>query len=406
MRLTVLYGSVFFLAGGLIVVAMYVLVTVALQNQPAIEVRPFNEGPVSRPLPETMVPGPAERAAREASPAHPSDTLIQRSIQSADDTRRSATLKGLLHQSLIALGLIGVAAIAIGHQLAGRALRPLTEITETARRVAGRNLHERIGLTGPADEIKDLADTFDQMLERLDASFAGQRDFVANASHELRTPLTIERTLVEVALADPDSSADARRLGESLLAVNTRSERLIDALLTLARSEQKLVRRVPINLAEIVESARKDVAGEGQGIRFEIDISVPHVNVEGDPDLVGQAVLNLMQNAVRYNVPGGVVTVTVHSDVDSVRLDMSNTGPPITLDQARRMFEPFVRLDSSRTGQNHGLGLSIVRSVAISHGGTVVAVPRTGGGITVSLVLPKTPTVSGDTGTRPQCGPA
>jgi signal transduction histidine kinase len=264
--------------------------------------------------------------------------------------------------------------------MAERALRPVGRITETARRVAGGNLHERIALSGPRDEIKELADTFDAMLERLDQAFDGQRRFAANASHELRTPLTINRTLIEVALGRPNPPPEVVQLGETLLAVNARHERLIDGLLTLVASDQPLTVHDRVDLAEV---ARHVVAGR------DVVADLRSAAVLGDPVLLERVVQNLVDNAVAYNVPDGKVWVSTAQTGDGARLVVENTGPVIPGYEIPGLFEPFRRL-RSRTGsaRGTGLGLSIVRSVAVAHGGAADAEPRDGGGLRVTVILP------------------
>jgi signal transduction histidine kinase len=267
---------------------------------------------------------------------------------------------------------------------AGRTLRPLAEITATARRVADRNLHERIGLTGPRDELKRLADTFDDMLARLDAAFAAQRRFAANASHELKTPLAINRTLIEVALSHPDPSPDVRRLGETLLVVNARHERLIDGLLLLARGDLTPADAVPVDLAEVTAHVA--------ALHGVTDVTVRPVPVSGDPVLLERMVQNLVENAVAYNRPGGTVTVTCADG----SLTVSNTGPEIAPFEVERLFEPFQRLtDRVGSARGTGLGLSIVRAIARAHGLTAAATPNPGGGLTVTVSSSEPPRRSG-----------
>jgi signal transduction histidine kinase len=300
-------------------------------------------------------------------------------------------MRSILVASLISIGILGVAAAGSGWLLAGRALRPLRDITATARRVADRNLHERIALRGPHDEIKDLADTFDAMLERLDHAFDSQRRFVANASHELRTPLTINRTLIEVALDDPQADQAMRQLGTHLLAVNQRHERLIDGLLTLASSEEQLGTREPTDLAPIagrvVTESQAIARAEGVWIRT----TLAPAPVAGDPVLLERLAHNLVDNAVRYNVPThGWVDITTGVDGTTVQLAVENPGPHIHADELPGLFEPFRRLGATTDGDNDGagLGLSIVRSVARAHGGEVLATARPDGGLAVRVRIP------------------
>ncbi len=275
----------------------------------------------------------------------------------------------------------------LGWLLAGRTLRPLTQITATARRVADRNLHERIGLSGPRDELRELADTFDDMLARLDAAFDGQRRFVANASHELRTPLAVNRTVLEVAMARPGAPTELVRLGETLLEVNARHERLIDGLLLLARSEQAVSDPVPVDLADVAARVHEQFAGEARGLTFER--SGTPAPTTGDPVLLERLAQNLVENAIRHNVAAGRVTVTTGSEAGRALLTVTNTGPVVPAYEVAGLFEPFRRLtDRVGSARGTGLGLSIVRSVARAHGGDVAAHPNPGGGLVVEVSLP------------------
>jgi signal transduction histidine kinase len=298
---------------------------------------------------------------------------------------RDQTLGSLVRRGTLALGGVAVAGVWLGWLAAGRTLRPLKQITGTARRVADRSLHERIALGGPRDELRELADTFDDMLERLDRSFDGQRRFVANASHELRTPLAINRTLLEVAMGQPDAPPQLRQLGTTLLEVNARHERLIDGLLTMARSEQAVVDPVPVDLADVAGNVLDQTRAPGVEMRHEL-LPAP---TSGDPVLLERLTQNLVDNAVRYNATGGWVQVTCTHEGASTRLSVTNTGPVVRAYEVPGLFEPFRRL-SDRVGsaRGTGLGLSIVRSVARAHGGEVQATPRDGGGLVVQVTLP------------------
>jgi len=278
--------------------------------------------------------------------------------------------------------------LVAGWFVAGRALRPIHEITATARRVADRTLHERIALPGPRGEFRELADTFDEMLSRLDAAFDGQRQFVGNASHELKTPLAINRTLLEVALNRPDTPPQLRQLGETLLEVNARHETLVDGLLTLARSERAVTDPVPVDLAEVTRSVIGLTRHESERLGVTVTAVVAPAWVAGDPLLLERLVQNLVQNAIRYNDPGGWVEVRAE-DGPRVRLAVTNTGPEVSPGMVPSLFEPFQRA-ANRVGsaRGTGLGLSIVRSVARAHGGWVGATPRPGGGMVVEVSLP------------------
>jgi signal transduction histidine kinase len=289
-------------------------------------------------------------------------------------------------------------AAGLGWLLAGRALQPLQHITATARRVADRSLHERIGLDGPDDEIKELADTFDGMLERLDRAFEGQQRFVANASHELRTPLTINRTLIEVALARPDADEALHQLGSTLLAVNERHERLIDGLLTLASSEQRVTDATGVDLADVARHVVAESAAAAHKVGVELRADLKPAPIAGDPVLLERLVQNLIDNATRYNLTaGGWVMVRTSVVDDHARLSVENTGAVVPPYAVPSLFEPFRRQPTTERlaapadgslGRGAGLGLSIVRSVARAHGGEAHAAARSDGGLIVEVDLP------------------
>ncbi|GAB2934674.1 sensor histidine kinase [Nonomuraea fastidiosa] len=310
-----------------------------------------------------------------------------------------AAVTSLIVQGALALLLVGGLAVGLGWVVAGRVLAPLNLVTETARRIAAapmaeRGLSERIALRGPDDEVKDLADTFDTMVERLDRSFDGQRRFVANASHELRTPLTLNRALVELAMHRRTASPDVKELGESLLEINARHERLISGLLLLARSEQELADRAPVDLADVVTHVIEQSAGAAESAGVTLKEVTGPAPTTGDALLLERLVHNLVENGVRYNVTDGTGWVRVESRTaseETVEVEVSNTGPNVPPYDVPLLFKPFHRIGDERavTGTSAGLGLSIVRSVAVAHGGDVRARPREGGGLVVIVSLPR-----------------
>ena len=315
MRLTLLYAAAFFLAGAALVALMYIFLGQALERQLTARVG------ITQHLAES---NPTEPTSQQR--AHE----LQQELRAQFERDRDDTLNAMLIASLVALGVVGVLAGGFGWLLAGRALQPLQQITATARRVADRSLHERIALGGPQDEIKDLADTFDAMLERLDCSFDSQRRFVANASHELRTPVTINRSLIEVALDDPGANESVRQLGAILLAVNRRHERLIDGLLTLANSEQGITDSIPVDLADIARhiTTESRVAARSAGI--DIRTHLQSAPVTGDPVLLERLTQNLIDNAIRYNLPEhGEITLITGTVNEHAHLTIENTGPPV-----------------------------------------------------------------------------
>ncbi|MEO3747158.1 HAMP domain-containing sensor histidine kinase [Plantactinospora sp. B5E13] len=378
-RLTLVYGGLFLLAGIVLLGVTYVLVG---QQMPS---------PVGVKLADVKQLAPGVDPGKLLSP----DNIDQLRIyaRQLQDEARANALESLLTQGGIALAVVSTIAVGFGWLIAGRALQPLHQITGTARRiagagVAGHGLHERIALRGPHDEVKELADTFDLMVERLDRSFDGQRRFVANASHELRTPLALNRSLLELAVTRPDAPAELRQLGETLLAVNERHERLIDGLLTLADSEQRVVDRTPVDLAEVV-TYLADQASATTDIPVHLR-STP-APTTGDPVLLERLTQNLLENAVRHNVPtDGWVWVSTDTVDGWARLIVANTGPVVPGYEIETIFQPFRRLRQERVdgGRGFGLGLSIVRAVAGAHGGTVHAEPRDGGGLVVTVTLP------------------
>jgi signal transduction histidine kinase len=278
-----------------------------------------------------------------------------------------------------------IIAVALGYLVAGRALAPLRRVTGLARLVTQERLDERIAMAGPRDELRELADTLDGMLDRLGAAFDGQRRFVANASHELRTPLTIIRAEVEVALADPDATAaDLRRMGEVVLEAADRTQALLDSLMVLARSQQAVPRREPVDLAAAARTAAALCETEAAFSHVDVRLDLEPAPVEGDPPLVERLVANLVENAVRHNERGGTVRVTTRPGL--VRVE--NTGPAIAEEDVRRLAEPFERLGRDSDGPGAGLGLSIVRAVADAHNADLSLHPRTAGGLDAEVTFP------------------
>ena len=400
-RLTILYGGLFFLAGAILLTVMYLLVKQNLDSRLAQKVQ------IAVGTKSGVVTKSGVIASEKASSPQPMVQLpngrtvtVAEAPQAIIDEQadiRNQTLELLLVQGGIALLGVGAVAAGFGWLMAERALRPVHEITATARRVASagsaqRGLHERIALTGPHDEIKELADTFDDMLERLDRSFDGQHRFVANASHELRTPLAVNRALAEVALTRPGASPDVRQLAESLLSVNARNEQLIDGLLTLAMSENEVADRRPVDLREV---ARHVLGGtDRQGI--ELVPAGPAAGylesapVLGDPVLLERLTQKLVDNAIRHNHSDGWMSVTTGVERGQAVLRVCNTGTPVAPYELETVFEPFRRLghERVRSEKGLGLGLSIVRAVARAHGGEASAAPGPDGGLSVTVRLP------------------
>ncbi|MFF5253141.1 sensor histidine kinase [Streptomyces leeuwenhoekii] len=376
-RLTLLYGGMFLIAGILLLSIIYLLAANALN--------------VGSDLPFQIVSGQVSSdICHLRSDRLPADEL-NRSLNDCVNEQRQHALDSLLSRSLLALLGLAVIAFAFGYAMAGRVLSPLGRITRTARAVAGSDLSRRIELDGPDDELKELADTFDDMLERLQRAFTAQQRFVGNASHELRTPLAINRTLLEVHLSDPNAPVELQQLGKTLLATNERSEQLVEGLLLLARSDNQIIERKPVDVAEVATQAIDQVHAEAEAKGVRIRGERKPAVVQGNGVLLERIALNLVQNAVRYNVAeNGWVEVTTDVQHGQAILVVSNTGPVVPAYEIDNIFEPFRRLRTERTGSDKGvgLGLSIVRSVARAHGGHISAQPREGGGLVMRVSLP------------------
>ncbi|WP_283139350.1 sensor histidine kinase [Rhizohabitans arisaemae] len=274
----------------------------------------------------------------------------------------------------VTVGILALVSLVVGWLVAGRILRPIHRITATAQRLSLSTLHERIALAGPRDELKELADTFDAMLDRLERSVEGQRRFIANASHELRTPLAVQRAAIEIGLPE-----DVGEIRDTLLLHNHRAESLIGALLVLAQAEHGLDSRSPVALDQVVRLVLAERGSDGVTVTGRAE---PFV-VDGDPVLLNRLVTNLVDNAVRYNHPGGTVEVALSHGVLMVR----NTGPHVPQERFGELFQPFRRLQTTR-GQGAGLGLSIVASIAKAHGADVRASPNPGGGLELVVIFP------------------
>lgn len=305
--------------------------------------------------------------------------------------QQSADMAGLLAVSWLALAVSAVASAFLGWFAAGRVLRPLRQMTAAAQAISAGNLHQRLAVRGPDDEFKQLGDTIDDLLARLEAAFAAQRRFVANAAHELRTPLTLERTLLQVALADPEAStARLRAACEELLVSGRNQERLLEALLTLATSERGLQHRDALDLARLVEDAAEGTRTEVERRRLDLTLMLAPAPVRGDRALIERLIANLLDNAVDHNHEQGWVRVMTGADSERAVLRVANSGPAISSDEVGRLFEPFQRGGSERTVANghSGLGLSIARAIVAAHDGEIEAEPELGGGLVVTVSLP------------------
>jgi signal transduction histidine kinase len=408
-----IYSGLFMIAGVLLLGVTYALFSQQLFTGKVIVRGTY----LDRPSTATVSPGPTlAPGATQAGPGagDPTKNLwvlnadgdaltgpeAEQTMQKQQQQVRDAATQALLVQGSIALVLVGSLAAGFGYLVAGRVLAPLHRVTDTARRIAtapaaGRGLHERIALRGPDDEVKNLADAFDTMVERLDHSFDGQRRFVANASHELRTPLTIGRALVEVAMHRKTASDDVLQLGENLLDINARHEQLISGLLVLADSEKELTAVYPVNLGDVVTHVVAQVGREASEADVDVTADPGDAPTMGDALLLERLVHNLVENGIRHNHDSGWVRVTSRTAPGDreVEVEVTNTGPSVPPYEVEGLFKPFHRLANDRLVgvKGAGLGLSIVRSVAEAHGGSVRAAPREGGGLTIVVSLPVDP---------------
>jgi signal transduction histidine kinase len=392
LKLTLLYGALFLACGVALLAITYVLVRNRLpvmvtnhgksgasagQNLKVVCYQSFTGGGGSGTAPATPVPQTIGGCS---------------TVTQALDTQRNTELNQLLEESGIALAIMTVVSVALGWLVAGRVLRPLRTITTAARRISARNLHQRLALDGPDDELSELGKTFNGLLARLEASFAAQRQFVANASHELRTPLARQRTLVEVALRDPDPSVGSlQAVCQRVLAAGEEQERLIEALLTLARSQRGLDRSEPLDLAAVTENAvqASEAGSQSRGLR--VHTALAEAPALGDPRLAERLAANLVDNAVRHNVPGGWVEVVTGTRAGRGILSVANTGPDIPPEKVDLLFQPFGRLEDRVGRDGLGLGLSIVTAIAAAHEADLRARPLPGGGLEVQVHFPRVP---------------
>ena len=413
LRLTVLYSVAFLVCGAavLAVVTYLVFGHAANTSQPGNTVTARFSGrvpaaavhragandiiPVPVPADDVQQSGGYDIVAFRVPESQPGPTAAQRAkllseahVQISYDERQTLII------SAAALAVIAVAAAVIGWVIAGRVLRPLRTITAAARRISASSLHERLALHGPDDELRELGDTLDGLFARLEASFDAQRRFAANASHELRTPLTRERALLQVTLADPDATTGTwQAISRELLASNAEQEHLIEAMLTLASSEAGTGEREPADLAAITSAALTAVRPEISRLGLHVRASIQPAALDGDPFLIQQLAANLIDNAVRHNIPGGDIEVGTTTSHAGAVLSVTNSGQVIPAAEVDRLFQPFQRLGPrpARRDGGHGLGLSIVKAIATAHAATITARPRPGGGLAIDVSFPRHP---------------
>jgi signal transduction histidine kinase len=391
-RLTLLYTGLFAVCGAVVVTVSYTLVA-----------RLGPQGP-DQPAPASFLA--LCRAQRLSN--RPDERILAKCaaylrLQGARH-QRDLTLSHLLVYSLVTLAVVIALAAILGWLAAGRALRPLHRITTAARAASEQNLSARVGLGGPRDELRALAETFDEMLDRLQVAFEGQQRFIANASHELRTPLAVMRTTVDVVLGNPDTTpADLRDMAVDIRAAVDHAEHLIRALLILARNERGLTVHEDVDLATVAEDVIDTMDPGDQRVHATLEPAV----ISGDPVLAERLIANLVDNAARYNDASGDVWIRTRTAAGTSELTVANTGPVISPADADRIFQPFQRLNDRSPHDGTGLGLTIVASIATMHGGTATARPREDGGLSVTVTIPSAnpPTQGSDTQTDERPGP-
>jgi signal transduction histidine kinase len=406
LRLTVWYASIFLLAGCVLLAVSYEIVsrnTSAYPARVAAEMARLGTSPL-----RTATDGGGGTVLNvppgaKPVPKPPSAYVARQAALRAAAER---TVRARMHRKVVtdfAFALLGTTLLSLvaGWFVAGRMLRPVSRITTTARRVAGgTDLRARIAATGPNDELRELADTFDQMLERLDRAFASQRSFVANASHELRTPLAVLRAEIEDRLDDPDvGEAELRDMAAVVYDAVQRAEQLIGSLLTLARSQDGLRKHERVELVDAVGAVAQRMRPAFDDEDVALTVSGESAAIDGDRTLLERLIENLLTNALRYNQPGGLVTIAVEHDAATVRLAVANSGPSVAPDVVARLFEPFFRTDDSRSRDSGGagLGLSIVAAVASAHRGEATASARPAGGLVVTVSFPTAPVAFAET---------
>jgi signal transduction histidine kinase len=374
LRLALLYGGVFFISGAILLALIYGAVASTHHAYTQVVPAPLIVSRTSRaPIPQ-LPPG--------VSSIH---------VSVVDSHQRIADLQVLAVVSVIALALMAAVSMGLGWLIAGRVLRPLRTITTTARDISATNLHRRLALEGPDDEFKELGDTFDGLLERLDQSFQSQRQFVANASHELRTPLARLKTLAQVALSDRDPSVESLRAAhERVLVAEQQLEGLIGALLNLASSERALEHREPVDLMAATEAVIANRRQEIEHRSLRLNARLGGARVAGNRQLIEQLVANLLDNAIEHNVTGGRIDVTTMTTEGQAILSVTNDGPVIAAEELDRLRQPFQRLGAERTGHGdgHGLGLSIVYAIATAHEAPLAVNPQPAGGLHAEVRFP------------------
>jgi signal transduction histidine kinase len=374
LRLTLVYGLLFVLCGAVLQAITYVLMesssaTVIMHDRDASGVDDVVLG-VSMPA------GYDPSSTTDAG--HGLSEELQRQLGSQQDT----IMHALMVRSIISLAVMAIIAMALGWLVAGRVLRPVRTMTDSIRRISARNVHERLAVPGHRDELKDLADTVDGLLGRLEAALDSHQRFVANAAHELRTPLTLEHALLEETVIDPGATADEFRAQfQQLMLVSEQQARLLESLLVLATSERGLDHREDVDLAGVARTVL--LATPAPDVTVVADVA--RAPVSGDPVLLERLVANLVGNALAYNVPDGRVEVMTGAEDGHCFLSVSNTGPPVPAHMVDKLLSPFQRMARTADDGHHGLGLSIVRAIAVAHGSELAVRARPAGGLAVTV---------------------
>jgi signal transduction histidine kinase len=400
-RLTLLYGGLFLVCGAALLAITYTLVDHATVTNgpfrtfvntggpPSSASRPsFQRAPASGPAtrPKQSLPEPIQKLLKTASG--------RRAIFTLGSVQRISDLHQLVIESSIALAIMAIISAALGWVVAGRVLAPLRTMTATTQQISETNLHERLAMAGPPDELRQLADTIDGLLGRLEGAFDAQRRFVANASHELRTPLTAVRALLEMVLSDPRATVGTfRTTCRQVLEESAQQEQLIDALLALAQGQRGVDNRERIDLATIAGDVLRAQEGKAAGRGIHVQASLQPAQIAGDRRLIGRLVSNLVDNALRYNVPGGTARIEVRAGASDVDLAVINTGPVVPAAEVDRLLQPFQRLAGNRIGHGEGLGLglSIVAAIASAHHATLEVKPGAEGGLEVVVRFGRAP---------------
>ena len=396
-RLTLLYGGLFLVCGAGLLAITYTLVDHAtITNEPfrsiGISGSPAFRQPPPRPSFQ-RVPRNATRSAGSQSLPPPIQRLLkspsgQQVILNVQSGQRISDLHQLVIESSIALAIMAIISGALGWVVAGRVLAPLRTMTAATQQMSEANLHERLAMTGPPDELRQLADTIDGLLERLEGAFDAQRRFVANASHELRTPLTAVRALLEMVLSDPRATVGTfRTTCHQVLEESEQQEQLIDALLALAHGQRGIDTRERIDLAAIAGDVLRAHEGEAAARGVHVDVLLEPALIAGDRRLIGRLVSNLIDNAIRHNFRGGKARVVVSAGASAVDLAVANTGAVVPAEEVDRLLQPFQRLAGDRVGHGEGLGLglSIVAAIANAHDAALDVRPSAHGGLEISV---------------------